>query len=185
LVQKHVTSSPIAAVTDFIAINAQTIDLIKQKHGGDDTKVINLIKSIEKTAEEESGDPFLIAMAERAKQVQENYEDRQTTTLEAKCLFAIIQSFYARLGSSNRRSRPQASSSASCSISRVGQRSSRSFAFLRERRTIICPAGRSAGDVEKVPNCTRKSFTARCRKRCTSSMPSDRGHQRSKCDAEQ
>jgi type I restriction enzyme R subunit len=30
LVQKHVQSSPIAAVTDFIAIDAQTIDLIKQ-----------------------------------------------------------------------------------------------------------------------------------------------------------
>ena len=51
------TSSPIAAVTDFVAIDAETIDLIKQKHGGDDTKVINLIKSIEKTAEEEIGRP--------------------------------------------------------------------------------------------------------------------------------
>jgi type I restriction enzyme, R subunit len=83
LVQKHVTSSPIAAVTDFVAIDAQTIDLIKEKHGGDDTKVINLIKSIEKTAEEEAGDPFLIAMAERAKVIQENYEDRQTSTAGA------------------------------------------------------------------------------------------------------
>ncbi|MFO0966090.1 MAG: HsdR family type I site-specific deoxyribonuclease [Gemmataceae bacterium] len=92
LVQKHVQSSPIAAVSDFVAIDAQTIDLIKQKHGGDDTKVINLIKSIEKQAEEESGDPFLIAMAERAKQVQENYEDRQTTTQEAlNDLFAEIK----------------------------------------------------------------------------------------------
>ena len=83
LVQKHVTSTPIAAVTDFVAINAETIDLIKQKYGGDDTKVINLIKSIEKTAEEESGDPFLVAMADRARQVQESYEDRQTSTQEA------------------------------------------------------------------------------------------------------
>src|SRR5438876_1659616 len=92
LVQKHVTSSPIAAVTDFVAINAETIDLIKQRHGGDDTKIINLIKSIEKTAEEESGDPFLIAMAERAKQVQESYEDRQTSTQEALDeLFAEIK----------------------------------------------------------------------------------------------
>src|SRR5207237_6899402 len=82
LVQKHVLSSPIAAVTDFLAINAETIDLIQQKHAGDDTKVINLIKSIEKTAEEESGDTFLIAMADRAKQVQESDEDRQTTTQE-------------------------------------------------------------------------------------------------------
>ena len=92
LVQKHVTSTPIAAVTDFVAINAETIDLIKQKHGGDDTKVINLIKSIEKTAEEESGDPFLTAMADRAKQIQESYEDRQTSTQEALDeLFANIR----------------------------------------------------------------------------------------------
>ncbi len=92
LVQKHVTSSPIAAVTNFIAINAETIDLIKQQHGGDDTKVINLIKSIEKTAEEESGDPFLVAMAERAKQVQEGYEDRQTSTQAAiDALFVEIK----------------------------------------------------------------------------------------------
>jgi type I restriction enzyme R subunit len=92
LVQKHVTSSPIAAVTDFVPINAQTIDLIKKKHGGDDTKVINLIKSIEKAAEEESGDPFLKAMADRAKQVQESYEDRQTSTQEALDeLFAEIK----------------------------------------------------------------------------------------------
>src|SRR5215470_8732541 len=92
LVQKHVTSSSIAAVTDFVAINADTIDLIRQKHGGDDTKVINLIKSIEKTAEEESGDPFLIAMSDRAKQVQESYEDRQTSTQDALDeLFADIK----------------------------------------------------------------------------------------------
>ena len=64
-------------------IDADTIELIKQKHGGDGTKVINLIKSIEKTAEEESGDPFLIAMADRAKAVQESFEDRQTSTADA------------------------------------------------------------------------------------------------------
>jgi type I restriction enzyme R subunit len=78
--------------TDFIAINEETIDLIQQKHGGDDTKVINLIKSIEKTAEAESGDPFLIAMADRARAIQESYEDRQSSTQEALDeLFAEIQ----------------------------------------------------------------------------------------------
>lgn len=92
LVQKHVTSSPIAAVTDFVAIDAKTIDLIKQRQGGDDTKVINLIKSIEKTAEENSGDPFLVDMAERAKAVQESYESRQKSTREAlDDLFAEIR----------------------------------------------------------------------------------------------
>jgi type I restriction enzyme R subunit len=87
-----VAASPIAAVTDFVAIDAKTIDLIKEKQGGKDTKVINLIKSIERTAEEESEDPFLVAMAVRAKQVQENYEDRQKSTQEALDeLFAEIQ----------------------------------------------------------------------------------------------
>ena len=68
---------------DFVAIDADTIELIKTEAGGDGTKVINLIKSIEKTAEENSDDPFLIAMAERPKPVQESFEDRQTTTADA------------------------------------------------------------------------------------------------------
>ncbi len=92
LVQRHVTSSPIAAVSDFVKIDERTIDLIKAKQGGDDTKVINLIKSIEKTAEDESGDPFLVAMAARALQVKESYEDRQKSTQEALDeLFAEIK----------------------------------------------------------------------------------------------
>jgi Type I restriction-modification system methyltransferase subunit len=51
--------------------------------GRDGTKVINLIKSIEKLAEENSDDPYLIAMAERARAVQESFEQRQTSTAEA------------------------------------------------------------------------------------------------------
>lgn len=49
---------------------------------GKATKIINLVKAIEKAAEENSDDPFLIAMAERAKAVQESFEDRQTGTEE-------------------------------------------------------------------------------------------------------
>jgi type I restriction enzyme, R subunit len=102
LVQKHIASSPIAAVYDFVLINAETVDLIKKKHGGDDTKVINLIKSIEKTAEEGSGDPFLIAMADRAKQIQESYEDRQTSTQEA------LDELFAEIKRNEQRKREQA-----------------------------------------------------------------------------
>lgn len=47
------------------------------------SKVINLIKSIGKLAEESSDDPYLIAMAERARAVQESFEQRQTSTAEA------------------------------------------------------------------------------------------------------
>jgi type I restriction enzyme, R subunit len=83
LVQKYVTTEDIDSVTDLVEINENTARYLAQKKGGDGTKVINLIKSIRKTAEEQSGDPFLIALAERAKAVQELYEDRQVTTAEA------------------------------------------------------------------------------------------------------
>lgn len=83
LVQKHIGTSQVEHVTEFVKIDAQTIQVIKDKGGGDSTKIINLIKSIEKTAEEESGDPFLIALADRTKAVQESFEDRQTSTADA------------------------------------------------------------------------------------------------------
>jgi type I restriction enzyme R subunit len=68
---------------EILEIDGNTIELIKNKGGGDGTKVINLIKSIEKLAEEGSDDPCLIAMAERARAVQESFEKRQTSTAEA------------------------------------------------------------------------------------------------------
>jgi type I restriction enzyme R subunit len=83
LVQESVGVNQVGQVTDFVKIDAETIELIRKQHGGDSTKVINLIKSIEKAAEDESDDPFLIALADRAKAVQENFEDRQTTTADA------------------------------------------------------------------------------------------------------
>lgn len=69
LVQKHIDADKLREVTDFVEINEKTIELIKAQHGGDGTKVINLIKSIEKSAEENSDDPFLVALADRAKVV--------------------------------------------------------------------------------------------------------------------
>lgn len=82
LVQSKVDSTDIPNVTDFIAIDAQTIETIGQQDKGDATKVINLIKSIERQAEEESDDPTLILLSERAQAIQENYEERQSSTQE-------------------------------------------------------------------------------------------------------
>ncbi len=83
LVQQQVGSYGVGTLGEIVAIDGNTIELIKNKSGGDGTKVINLIKSIEKLAEESSDDPFLIAMAERARLVQESFESRQTSTAEA------------------------------------------------------------------------------------------------------
>jgi len=83
LVQEHVGTSPLYAPDDIVPINGETLEMMKRRKSGDSVKVINLIKSIEKTAEENSDDPFLIAMAERAKAVQESFEERQTATADA------------------------------------------------------------------------------------------------------
>jgi type I restriction enzyme R subunit len=83
LVKEHVGGYTTDGFFDPIKIDSTTLELIKKKQGGEGTKVINLIKSIEKTAEENSDDPFLIAMADRAKAVQESFEHRQTETADA------------------------------------------------------------------------------------------------------
>lgn len=83
LVQQQVGSYGVGGLGEMVAIDGNTIELIKNKSGGDGTKVINLIKSIEKLAAESSDDPCLIAMAERARAVQESFENRQTSTAEA------------------------------------------------------------------------------------------------------
>ena len=84
LVQKHIGALVAAETTpEYVRIDKSTIDAIKQRDEGTATKVINLVKSIEKIAEKNSDDPFLIALAERAKAVQESFEERQMTTADA------------------------------------------------------------------------------------------------------
>ncbi|MDY0297977.1 MAG: HsdR family type I site-specific deoxyribonuclease [Acidobacteriota bacterium] len=82
LVRKHVGTGYILTVEDTLEIDENTVKYIVDKKGGDSSKVINLIKSIEKTAEENRDDPYLIAMAERARVVREAFEERQATTAE-------------------------------------------------------------------------------------------------------
>lgn len=69
--------------TGYAVIDRATIETIKERGEGKAVKIINLVKTIEKTAEENSGDPFLVAMADRARAVQESFEERQTNTGEA------------------------------------------------------------------------------------------------------
>ena len=84
----ELVQSQVAGVTpvfndEFFEINEKTIQKIKDTKDNNNTRVINLIKSIEKTAEENSDDPFLIGIVERAKAVEERYEERQLSTQEA------------------------------------------------------------------------------------------------------
>ena len=83
LVQSHASTNHIERVYKLVEFDETALADIKEKSAGSPIKVINLIKSIEKSAEESSDDPVLIAMAERARAIQEQYENRQINTQEA------------------------------------------------------------------------------------------------------
>lgn len=103
LVQRHVDAKLVKEpAPEYVAINKETIDAIKRRGQGDTTKVINLIKAIEKTAEENSDDPFLVALAERARLVQESFEDRQTSTE------AALTNLLAEISKNEQRKKEQA-----------------------------------------------------------------------------
>ncbi len=83
LVQSKIAGTAPNFNNEYFEINEKTIQKIKDTQGNDNTRVINLIKSIEKIADENSDDPFLIGIKERAEAVEENYESRQLSTQEA------------------------------------------------------------------------------------------------------
>ena len=83
LVKDNVSVNIYGEADDIYEINDNTIKLIKESKKPDSVKIINLIKSIEKTAEEKSGDLVLISIKDKAQSIQENYEDRIVTTEEA------------------------------------------------------------------------------------------------------
>jgi len=83
LIQSKIAGTTPNFNNEFFEINEKTIDKIKDTQDNNNTRVINLVKSIERIAEQESDDPFLIGIKERAEAVQERYEDRQISTQEA------------------------------------------------------------------------------------------------------
>lgn len=83
LVQSKIAGTAPNFSNEFFEINEKTIQKIKDNQDNDNTRVINLIKSIEKIADVNSDDPFLIGIKERAEAVEENYESRQLSTQEA------------------------------------------------------------------------------------------------------
>lgn len=90
LVQEHIQSSPIKLGGELIQLDEKGIALIKEKNQPDEVKIINLIKSIQRLAEEKSSDPVLISVKERAEDIMDAYSSRQMSTQEAlKQLLAL------------------------------------------------------------------------------------------------
>ena len=90
LVQEHIQSSPVKLGVEIVQLDEKGIGLLKEKNQPDEVKIINLIKSIQRLAEEKSNDPVLISVKERAEDIMDAYSSRQMTTQEAlKQLLAL------------------------------------------------------------------------------------------------
>ncbi len=83
LIKKHSSINAIGAIEKEITIDADTLEQIKRDNAkGDDTRVINLVKSIEKYTTQDPCDPNLISMKKKAEDALDSYEDKQDTTQE-------------------------------------------------------------------------------------------------------
>jgi type I restriction enzyme R subunit len=101
-VQLHIGASVAEPEAEYVVIDSSTIETIKAKDEGKATRVINLIKAIQKEAEEKSDDPFLLAMADRARSVQEAFEARLDTTEQA------LENLLAAIAKNEERKKEQA-----------------------------------------------------------------------------
>ena len=84
LVRKAVENYDIPKPYKIYEIKEDTLQALKKDDDSDNTKVINLRKSIEKfVLDSEDSLPYLISIGERAEVVVELYDDRQISTQEA------------------------------------------------------------------------------------------------------
>ena len=101
LVRENIRIYGVTPPVELLKIDAETVEVIKGKKGGEGTKIINLVKSIEKIAEDNSDDPFLLAMADRARAVQQQFERRQNTAGE------VLEELLQEIGKNEERKKEQ------------------------------------------------------------------------------
>lgn len=78
--------------TEIFEINEKTLQKIKEDSSNDNTKVINLVKSVDKASEDDEKDLILLSMKEKADEIKERYEDSQMTTRQTlKELEALME----------------------------------------------------------------------------------------------
>ncbi len=84
LVRESAEATGLMRLTQTVEFDAQALAALKAQAGGDEAKVINLVKSLESGAlTRGEQEPYLLSIAERASSVMEQMEDRQIATREA------------------------------------------------------------------------------------------------------
>ena len=82
LVETNAVAHGLDRLTKPVEFDEAALNALRKKQGPDEEKVINLVRSLQRTGEEEK-EPHLITFSERAEQVMEAIEERQTTTQAA------------------------------------------------------------------------------------------------------
>ncbi len=92
LIRENVDITDLKDVSDVYEIDAKTLTLLRESKKGDDTKIINLVKSIRKEADDHPDDPYALSMKQKAEAIQGIYEDRQEETQKVlKNLTELVQ----------------------------------------------------------------------------------------------
>ena len=84
LIREHVTTESVDAPLPVQKIDEQTLEALKASQSSDTVKVINLIKTITATVDEEEDEiPILGSIGEKAEAIAELYDNRQISTQDA------------------------------------------------------------------------------------------------------
>lgn len=84
LVRKRVAASGLEEALPLFKIDEDLLDKLKKRHKSDTVRVINLIKTLQKTVQDEkNAEPYLIDIGERAERIREMFESRQDGTKQA------------------------------------------------------------------------------------------------------
>ncbi len=91
LVRENAASHGLARMTKTVEFDAAALQALKEKNGSDNGKVINLIRSLTKSATDRGGkEPYLISISERAESVLTALEDRQVSTSDALSRIEVL-----------------------------------------------------------------------------------------------
>jgi len=91
LVETNAVAHGLDRLTKTVEFDEEALEALRKKQGPDEEKVINLVRSLQGTGTDEK-EPHLISFAERAENVMEAIEERQTTTQAAlKQLESLVE----------------------------------------------------------------------------------------------
>lgn len=83
LVRDQIQSSSITIGKDLVTIDTEGIKKIRETYAPAEVKIINLVKSVQKAAQNNAHDVVLISIKQRAEDIKEAFDSRQLTTQEA------------------------------------------------------------------------------------------------------